>query len=310
MDIHEENALIKERIRILQKKLEEKKYNVFRLKEENANLKRENQNLINSITEQENDIRNKQAIQTQIQIKQRPNINQQSSAVVSKFEQPALRTFFPRTGAKPNIEGYNSNQDYNYINQIYRPPITTEITTYPYTTQDTYENISYETPIQTQTLPTIYQVPQPQPVIYNVPQPYINPSPSSTLRLSNKTNSSYNNKVYRVYLKSPSEYNPSKLINPNLNKKNEINISTNNNTNLTTLTDKIKNYGDKSNNEQLNVQKKINGNINENKEYVKPSGSRMPVAQTGNFSFNKNKKGNNPEIGYSSYKPNEDNNKK
>ena len=313
IDIHEENALIKERIRILQKKLEEKKYNVFRLKEENANLKRENQNLINSITEQENAIRNKQALQTQIQIKQRPNINQQSSAVVSKFEQPALRTFFPRTGAKLNIEGYNSNQDYNYINQIYTPPITTEITSYPYTTQNTYENITYETPIQAQTLPTIYQAPQPQPVIYNPPQPYINPSPSSTLRLSNKTNSSYNNKVYRVYLKSPSKYNPSKLINPNLNKKNEINISTNNN-NLTTLTDKIKNIGDKNNDALLNVEQKLNGNINENKEYVIPSGSRMPVAQTGNYSmspsFNKNKKGNHPEIGYSSYKPNEDNNKK
>ena len=316
MDIQEENALIKERLRILQKKLEEKKYNVFRLKEENANLKRENQNLINSITEQENAITNKQAIQTQIQIKQRPNINQQLSAVVSKFEQPALRTFFPRTGAKPNIEGYNSNQDYNYINQIFNPPITTEINPYPYTTQNTYENITYETPIQTQTLPTIYQVPQPQPqpVIYNVQQPYINPSPSSTLRLSNKTNSSYNNKVYRVYLKSPSQYNQSKLLNPNLNKKNEINISTNNNTNLTTLTDKIKNYGDKSNNEQLNINSKLEGNINENNEYVKPSGSRMPIAQSGNNSmspsYNKNKKKSNPEIGYSSYKPNEDNNKK
>ena len=133
------------------------------------------------------------------------------------------------------------------------------------------------------------------------------------MRLSNKTNSSYNNKVYRVYLKSPSEYNPSKLINPNLNKKNEINISTNNN-NLTTLTDKIKNIGDKNNDALLIVEQKLNGNINENKEYVIPSGSRMPVAQTGNYSmspsFNKNKKGNNPEIGYSSYKPNEDNNKK
>ena len=66
MDIEEENALIKERIRLLQKKLEQKKYNVYRLKEENANLKRENQNLINMINENQNAIRNKQAIQTKI----------------------------------------------------------------------------------------------------------------------------------------------------------------------------------------------------------------------------------------------------
>ena len=114
MDIEEENALIKERVRILQKKLEQKKYNVFRLKEENANLKRENQSLINSINEQENVIRNKQALQMRIQIKPRPNVNPQGSAVVSKFEQATLRTFLPRTGPKPNIENINTNQNYNY----------------------------------------------------------------------------------------------------------------------------------------------------------------------------------------------------
>ena len=49
IDIEEENALIKERLRILQKQLEEKKFRVNRLKEENVNLKRDNLNLNNYI---------------------------------------------------------------------------------------------------------------------------------------------------------------------------------------------------------------------------------------------------------------------
>ena len=132
IDIEEENALIKERIKILQKKLQEKKYSVFRLKEENLNLKRENQNLTNSINEQENAIRNKQIIQTKIQIQQRPIVNPQGQAIVSKFEQTPLRTFLPRTGPKPNIDNYNSSQIYNYDytepiqNNYYTPTYTTE----------------------------------------------------------------------------------------------------------------------------------------------------------------------------------------
>ena len=172
IDIEEENALIKERIKILQKKLQEKKYSVFRLKEENLNLKRENQNLTNSINEQENAIRNKQIIQTKIQIQQRPIVNPQGQAIVSKFEQTPLRTFLPRTGPKPNIDNYNSSQIYNYDytepiqNNYYTPTYTTEVTPY-ITTNTTYENISY----QTQVLPTIYQ--PPQPAIINVQQPII-----------------------------------------------------------------------------------------------------------------------------------------
>ena len=332
MDIEEENALIKERIRILQKKLEQKKFNVFRLKEENANLKRENQSLINAITEQENAIRQKQAIQTKVQIKPRPNINPQSSAVVSKFEQSALRTFFPRTDAKYNTESYTKpNQDYNYI---YNPTYTTEISPYTYN-----NDISNQVPIQTQILPTIYQVPQP--VIVNVQQPvvtYAQYTPPS-LRLSNRSNMSYKNNTYRAYLGTPSKnvvyqnkvYNPSlNKLNNNINNNNSneqsayisnnniyantnnnnqmLKSNSNNNMKLTTLTDKIKSYGDKNvNNNQ------IDNNINNN-DYIKPTGSRMPKANLGNYSksptHNKNKGKNSPIVGYSSYKPDEDNNKK
>ena len=323
MDIEEENALIKERIRILQKKLEQKKYNVFRLKEENASLKRENQSLINSITEQENAIRQKQAIQAKIQIKPRPNIIPSSAAVVSKFEQSALRTFFPRTDAKYNTESYtNQNQDYNF-NYTYNPTYTTEISPY------TYNDISNQIPIQTQVLPTIYQVPQP--LIYNVQQPVVTYSQSPPpLRLSIRSDMSYKNNTYRAFLNTPSKnvVYQNKVYNPNLTQLNNNgqsaytsnnNIYINNNDNkklksysnndmkLTTLTDKIKSYGDK------NVNNQINNNINNN-EYIKPTGSRMPKANFGNnsktLSSDKNKGKKGPIVGYSSYKPDEDNNKK
>ena len=106
LDIKEENALIKERLKILQEQLEERKRSVFKLKEENENLKRENQELTNYIKNQENLIRERQALQTTIKVKQRPNISHGKSAVTSKFEQSALRTFIPRTVAKPITEDY------------------------------------------------------------------------------------------------------------------------------------------------------------------------------------------------------------
>ena len=113
LDIKEENALIKERLKILQEQLEEKKRNVFKLKEENENLRRENQELINFIKSQENIIREKQALQKNIKIKSRPNINQGKTAVTSKFEQSALRTFLPRAVVKPITEDYIQNNNYN-----------------------------------------------------------------------------------------------------------------------------------------------------------------------------------------------------
>ena len=305
MDIEEENALIKERIRLLQKKLEQKKYNVYRLKEENANLKRENQNLINMINENQNAIRNKQAIQTKIKIKSRPNVIHQPSAIVSKYEQPAIRTFFPRTGAKHNINEYNQNQynNYNYEpNIIYNPPITTT---------NSYEDMTNQIPIQTQ---YVYQAPQP--VILNVQQPLINPSQSKILKFSNK---SYNN-TYRVYLKAPlkdtvyqnkvnipnfvSTSNNNNII--NIYNKNMIRSSSYNNVNLGTLKDNIGTYNNNNGNEE--------NYSNKNNQYIKPNGSRMPKANIGNFSMspsqNKNRKRNSPEIGYSNYNPDIDNKNK
>ena len=309
VDIEEENALIKERIKILQKKLEQKKYNVSRLKEENANLKRENQSLINMINDQENKIRNKQAIQTRIQIKQRPNINPQTSAVVSKFEQSALRTFFPRTGAKHNIEEYTQNQNYNYV--------PTEIS--PYTTYETYN--TYNTTSNqytTQVLPPIYQVPQPVTTTYAQFTP--------PMRLSIRSDLSYKNNTYRVYLKGSSKDNyKNKLYNPNTNKTNESNAYISNNnvynkTNESNAYSSSNNVYNKnnniiqpnSNNENklvtLSDKIKYYGNKDTKKNYVKPTGSRMPKANLGNYSKSpepKSKTKNAPVVGYSNYNPDE-----
>ena len=330
MDIEEENALIKERIRILQKNLEQKKYTVFRLKEENSNLKRENQGLNNMINNQQNAIRNKQAIQTQMNIKQRPNVKPQINSVVSKFEQLPLRTFFPRTLAKPNIEEYNNNyQDYN--NYIYSPEITTELNTYTYN-----DNISNQIQKQIQVYPSVYQNPQPQNIIIpqtqniilSEKQPVINyTNYTPPLRLSKITNnSSYNKTTYKAYLKTPSKdiIYKNKLNNPNINIDNNINniniISpnknmiksySNNNMKLGTLTDNIRSYGNKNFNDKIDNNKQING-ISNNKDYIKPAGSRMPNANYHKSpSQNRNKIRNFPLVGYSSYNNQGDvNNKK
>ena len=125
LDIKEENALIRERLKILQEQLEDRKRSVFKLKEENENLKRENQELNNYIRGQEQTIREKQALQTTIKIKARPNISHGKSAITSKFEQSALRTFLPRTGAKPITEDYIQNtKPTQIISQV--PVIQTE----------------------------------------------------------------------------------------------------------------------------------------------------------------------------------------
>ena len=321
IDIEEENALIKERIRILQKNLEQKKYIVSKLKEENYNLKRENQGLANMINGQQNAIRKQQAFQAQIQVKQRPNVNPQINAVVSKFEQLPLRTFFPRTVAKHNIEEYNKyNQDYN--NYIYTSPITTELDNYNYN-YIYNDNIINNTQNQVQVLPTIYQAPQPQNIISNVVQPVIdynynnnNYNNTNPLRLSKITNNvSYNKTTYKAYLKTPTKDTiyKNKLYEPNYKnnigaEKSMIKSYSNNNMKLMTLTDKLKSYGNKNFNEQLK------GNSN-NKEYIKPTGSRMPKANLNSYykstSQDKNKIRNSPFVGYSSYNNQVDvNNKK
>ena len=234
IDIEEENALIKERLRILQKQLEQKKYRVNRLKEENANLKRDNLNLNNYIKSQENIIRDKQAYQTTVKVKQRPNIYPQGSAITSKFEQSAVKTFLPRTGAKPPTQEYNQNN-----NNI--TPASTLITADPYlfpSTPSTYQQpeiitqppqiitqptqiitqppqiITQPTQIITQSPQIITQPPQiitqpqiitPQPVIISVQQPVTNYSqkPLNLLRESNRSHTSgYSNPTYRAYLNS------------------------------------------------------------------------------------------------------------
>jgi len=223
IDIEEENALIRERLRILQKQLEEKKIRVNRLKEENANLKRDNLNLNNYIKSQENIIRDKQAYQTTVKIRRKPNVYPQGSAITSKFEQSAIKTFLPRTGAKPPTQEYN--QENNYIT-----PVSTLITSDPnlYPTTNTVETeyitstyqqpqIITETPqiitqppqIITQPTQIITQPPQiitPQPVIISVQQPVINypQRPVNLLRESNRSHiSGYSNPTYRAYLNTP-----------------------------------------------------------------------------------------------------------
>ena len=258
IDIEEENALIKERLRILQKQLEQKKFRVNRLKEENANLKRDNLNLNNYIKSQENIIRDKQAYQTTVKVKQRPNIYPQGSAITSKFEQSAVKTFLPRTGAKPPTQEYNQNN-----NNI--TPASTLITADPYlfpSTPSTYQQpeiitqppqiitqptqiitqppqiITQPTQIITQSPQIITQPPQiitqpqiitPQPVIISVQQPVTNYSqkPLNLLRESNRSHTSaYSNPTYRAYLNSTQRepiyknrvYDPSRMAKNALNK--------------------------------------------------------------------------------------------
>ena len=216
IDIEEENALIKERLKILQKQLEQRKYNVIRLKEENLNLKRENLNLNNNIKNKENSIRNKQAIQTNVKVQERPNISPGTSAVTSKFEQTALRTYLSRTGAKPTTEEYTQNVTYTTTVPVSVPQ--TQIVT----------NTNFIDNIETQYLPPVYQekqiiqpiVIQPQPIIYKVEQPIVSVSPQKQLRTSNYSVNSFNSyktPTYRAYLSTSSKdvVYKNKLDNPN-----------------------------------------------------------------------------------------------
>ena len=209
IDIEEENALIRERIKILQNQLEQRKMNVIRLKEENANLRRDNENLNVYIKNQENAIRNRQAIQTNIKIKQRPNISPGASAVTSKFEQSALRTYLSRAGAKPTTQEYTQNLNYTFQeqNNIITPILQTQPPEY-ITTTYTYDNNNTGTEYIS---PPVYQQPQiiiPTQPIYNIQQPNISYSPKRLLRNSNyniNSNFSYNNPTYRAYLNSASK---------------------------------------------------------------------------------------------------------
>ena len=116
-DLKEENALVKERLRILQQKLEERKVIVLNLKQDNDKYKLENTNIMNWIKNEENSIRQKQQMQNSIKIKTRPNLSQGKTAIASKFEQTAMRTFLSRTPAKQFTEQYNENNNNNLTMQ-------------------------------------------------------------------------------------------------------------------------------------------------------------------------------------------------
>ena len=153
LDIKEENALIKERLKILQEQLEERKRSVFKLKEENENLKRENQELTNYIKTQENLIRERQALQTTIKVKPRPNISHGKSAVTSKFEQSALRTFVPRTVAKPITEDYIQKKELSAPKANIISPVV--INTQP--AQQYIVPASNQNTLEPKYLPTVYR---------------------------------------------------------------------------------------------------------------------------------------------------------
>ena len=160
LDIKEENALIKERLKILQEQLEDRKRCVFKLKEENEILKRDNQELTNYIKTQENLIREKQALQTTIKVRTRPNVSHGKSAITSKFEQSALRTFLPRTVAKPVTQDYIQGNTIIAPKQtaIIAPIVQTAIT--PVVQTDTQEYVITNPPEKTlkpKYLPTVYR---------------------------------------------------------------------------------------------------------------------------------------------------------
>ena len=168
LDIKEENALIKERLKILQEQLEDRKRCVFKLKEENEILKRDNQELTNYIKTQENLIREKQALQTTIKVRSRPNVSHGKSAITSKFEQSALRTFLPRTVAKP------VTQDYIQSTAIIAPKQTTIISPVVQTTMTPVVQTTMTPVVQTAITPVV-QTDTQEYVITNPPEKTLKP---------------------------------------------------------------------------------------------------------------------------------------
>ena len=195
LDIKEENALIKERLKILQNQLEERKRSVFKLKEENEALKRGNQELSNYIKTQENTIREKQAMQQTIKIKSRPNIMPGKSAITSKFEQSALRTFFPRTVIKPVTEDYIQKNE--YVSSAPAQIISQVVVEQAPTTQ--YINPIENKTLEPRILPTIYH---PEKIL----EPKIIQQEQHELLYTQNQNNLYNTNTYT----SSSYYNLNK----------------------------------------------------------------------------------------------------
>lgn len=367
IDIEEENALIRERIKILQRQLEQRKLNVLRLKQENANLKNDNHNLNVYIKNQENIIREKQAMQENVKIQTRPNISPGPSAVASRFDQPALRTFLPRAGVKPTTEEYNQYLNYTFTapNPIISTPtpyVQTEYVQYPQTQYITAPT-TYNIP-PPQTVQTIYPEPQ---IIMTPPQnlePSFKVSPQKQLRNSNysvTTNVSYTNPTYRAYLNSgysgsrevvfknrvndPNRSFKKDLQTPHKDNINNINALNNSNRDIAytspvhkklnseiPLSNKLMKSNSNSNitNNKMgigNTLNNANNDINYNSQmaniggkidqgYNLPKGSRMPKANLGNYNgeqygskkdnifSKKSNRSKSPDVGYSSYKPN------
>jgi len=270
IDIEEENALIKKRLKILEKQLERRKYNVIRLKQENSNLKRENINLNNYIKNQENSIRNKQTIQLNVKVQERPNINPGISAVTSKFEQKALRTFLSRTGAKPTTENYIENMGYTTTPTQY----TQFLTNY-----NSYGNNIGMTQLQQP------QIITQQPIILKIEQPIINLSPQKLLRNSNysiATNHSYNNPTYPAYLSS----NSKEVI-----YKNKVNTP-NNYINLSKNLNNINNVGYNSQMINKNINKDIpytNDITQNNQSKIIPLGNKLIKSNSSENLYENNK---------------------
>ena len=305
IDIEEENALIKERIKILQKQLEQRKYNVIRLKQENATLKKDNETLNAYIRNQENIIRDKQAMQDNVKIQTRPNINHGASAVTSRFEQPALRTFLSRAGAKPTTEEYSQMLNYTVTTPTPTPTTIITPTTYVQTQYDQYPQTQYFPTTTYETTPqivqTVYQQPQ---IIVQPPQnlaPSFSYSPNKQLRNSNysiNTNVSYNNPTYRAYLNTGSRevVFKNRVNDPNRNIKKNLQTSFRDN-NINNINKDIA-YTSSANkrinteiplSNQLskpNINNKTLNDIQRNKEKTDNYNSKMGISNTLNNSNN------------------------
>ena len=158
---------------------------------------------MNWIKTQEAAIRERQQMQTNIRVKSRPNLSQGRTAVTSKFEQTAMRTFLPRTAAKQVTEEYAENNNNNIgIQQgmiirempVVQPAIITQEIPQPIITQNAPQ------PVITQVQqPIITQVQQPvitqQRIITQVQQPIITQNVQQGINYQSGVGPYYHEKV-------------------------------------------------------------------------------------------------------------------
>ena len=111
-------------------------------------------------------------MQQAIKIKPKPNVMHGKSAITSKFEQSALRTFLPRTALKPTTEDYIQRNQ--YVASAPNVVIQQAVETAP---PPQYETTGNNKILEPRVLPTIYHPEKQLPVIY-------------------QDNSAYNSKTY------------------------------------------------------------------------------------------------------------------